>query len=276
MFPRGKITALVADSGVGKTWVLVAATLSITSNIPFLPNEEYDVTDDKKVLIIDTEGRIKTFVQRIDILKGSRDNYLCAKDPLEIAVFTNEQDRQSIELVIQHQKIDLVIIDSLAGFNSVDENTCQVLECLHWLSKIALKYNCAIVFTQLINKSELKDGRITNKSVRGFSGIIQWCQLVWGLDVPTGDDSLKRLYQVKNNLTEKDTRDYLFQLTKTNGIVWKTFDIGFNFKSKKEQRLSILKENADKSNIDIAKLIQEYEPQTKLKSLEIWVARNRF
>lgn len=273
MYPRGKVSALVAEGGVGKTWTLVASSLSVTSGISFLPTENYEVADNKRVLLIDTEGRVKTFVRRIDLLGGSRTNYVTAKNPLEIPIFSNEEDRNTIELVVEHEKIDLVIIDSFAGFSNVDENTCQVLECLQWLSKIALKYNCAIVFTQLINKGELKEGRITTRSVRGFSGITQWCELIWALDCPTATDELKRLYQIKNNISKKDEKDYIFELKEEGLITWK--DYTNQLKTKKRSRQEILRDNFQLSNIEIAKLIQENEPNLKLKSLEMWVSRNR-
>lgn len=273
MYPRGKVSALVAEGGVGKTWTLVASSLSISSGIAFLPTDNYEICDNKRVLLIDTEGRVKTFVRRIDLLGGSRNNYVTAKNPLEIPIFSNEEDRNTIELVVEHEKIDLIIIDSFAGFSNVDENTCQVLECLQWLSKIALKYDCAIVFTQLINKGELKEGRITTKSVRGFSGITQWCELIWAVDCPTASDELKRLYQIKNNISKKDEKDYIFELKEEGLITWK--DYTDQNKSKKRSRQEILREYYHLTNIQIAKLIQEQEPNLKIKSLEMWVSRNR-
>lgn len=270
MFPRGRVSAIVAESGIGKTWVLVASSLSVTSGIPFLPSDNYTTSSDQRVLVVDTEGRIRTFVQRIDLLGGDRQYYITPKSPLEIAVFSNPEDRETIELILQNEDIALMFIDSFAGFSSVDENTCQVLESLQWLSKLALKYDVAVVFTQLINKAELREGRITTKSVRGFSGIPQWAEIIWGLDTPTGDSSVKRLYQVKNNIEQKNPTDFIFEL-KDGGIVWKTQAV----LPTKETRFKIMRENLEDSNIAIARKILELEPDTKLKSLEVWVAKNR-
>lgn len=44
---------------------------------------------------------------------------------------------------------------------------------------------------------------------------------------------------------------------------------------KKVSRQEILRENFHLSNIEIARLIQEQEPTLKIKSLEMWVSRNR-
>ena len=60
-----------------------------------------------------------------------------------------------------------------------------------------------------------------------------------------------------------------------NEVVWKTSDEGFKLKSKMDQRRLIMKNNLEKSNIEIARLIQESEPTTKLKSLEMWVGRSK-
>jgi hypothetical protein len=277
MYPRGKVSALVADAGIGKGWVLVASSLSITSGIPFLPKEGVKVTTTGKVLVIDTEGRIKTFVRRIDELGGDRTYYSTPKSPLEIAIFENKEDTQLIEEILSVEEIDLVIIDSFSGFSSVDENTCAVLPCLQWLATMALKYNVAIVFTQVINKGELHSNRITTKSVRGFSGIYQWVELMWALDIPSNDKTLKRLYQIKNNVEQQDTTDYIFKLD-NSVITWVNHTdlvISTKTRTKLDTRLEILNANTNLSGVEVAKLIQEKEPFTKLNTLIQWVSKER-
>jgi RecA-family ATPase len=268
LFPRGKVSSLVAEGGVGKTFVLVASSLAVTSNQPFLPDS--DSTNQLKVLLIDTEGRLREFVRRVDIFNGNRANYYTPKHPLEICTFSNETDRVVIEKTIVAKDIGLVIVDSFAGFSNVDENTNAVLPALQWLSSLALKYNTAIVFTQLVNKSENKNNRITTKSVRGFSGITQWCEMVWALDKPTADKTMRRLYQIKNNVTEEDPTDYLFKI-QNNQILWQTT----NNTTKHQRRFELMSNNPKLSNKEIAKLIQQEEPDMKLGSIEMWISRNR-
>lgn len=270
MFPKGAVSAVIAESGIGKTWVMAASSLSVTSGIPFLPTEDYEPIDNGRVLIIDTEGRILTFIKRVRELGGKIQYYITPRqNPREIAIYASPEDREAIELILKHEKPDLVIVDSFAGFSTVDENTNEVLASLQWMGALASKYDAAFVFTQLTNKSEQRGGRVTTKSIRGFSGIHQWAEIIWGLDVPTPDSTVKRLYQVKNNVGQISNADFIFELNESK-IVWKD-----GTTDKKQQRYKVIRENKKLSNIEIARKIMEVEPNCKLKSLEIWVARNR-
>jgi len=178
MFPKGKVSGLVGESGKGKGWVLPAVALTITDAKEFLPTEDYELKDTGRVLIIDTESRIKTYARRIKEMGGDLEKYMTASDPLSVLGFQNPDDRKLIEDVIEQDKPELVIVDSFAGFSAVDENSCQVLPSLKWFGELALKYNVALVFTQLVNKSNLQDGRLTTKSIRGFSGIYQFAEII--------------------------------------------------------------------------------------------------
>lgn len=271
MFPKAKVSALVGESGKGKGWILPSAALTITDAKPFLPIEDYELKNTGKVLIVDTEGRIRTYAQRIRELGGSLDNYLSPSDDLRVFGFQSE-DIELIEKVIEIDQTEFVIFDSFAGFSAVDENTCAVLPCLRWFTDIALKYKVAVTFTQLANKSELKDGRLTIKSMRGFSGIHQFPEIVWGIDTPdSNNDKLKRLYQLKNNIEQKDIEDYMFVLDKST--ITFTGERIETQKSKMAKRTEILEANADKKPSEIAKLIQEVEPNTSLNTLIQWVKR---
>jgi|688.fasta_scaffold07496_16 RecA-family ATPase len=272
LFPKGRVSAVVAEGGIGKSWCLVGASLSITSNIPFLPREDYEIKDTGRVLIIDTEGRIKSFVKRIDLLGGSRNNYITPKNPLEIVTYNVSDDIELIEKIIESENIELLIVDSLSGFNIVDENTCQVLPCLQWFATIALKYNIAVVFTQLVNKSEIKDNKYTTRSVRGFSGIVQYPEIIWALDQPSPNKKIKRLYQIKNNIEQIDETNYIFKLE--NGSIEWQVDPN-EYKNKSEVRKQIYDENVSLSNKDIADLIKAVEPDTKINTILQWITRQR-
>lgn len=263
MFPKGKVSALIGCSGIGKSWTLIGASLSITTNKLFLPLENYNTYDNKGVLIVETEGRIRTYVERLNMLEANLHNYTTPTGFNYICRFNNPKDRQLIEDVIEADKHELVIIDSFAAFSSVDENTCQVMDCLNWLIEIALKYDIAVVFTQLANKVETA-GKLSSKSTRGFSGIIQIPELIWAIDEPQKD--VKRLYQVKNNITKLDQNEYLFQI--------KDNDIEFEIKNG-TSRLDLYNGNKSKSDIEILEILKQHEPFVSVDTLKKWLQRKR-
>lgn len=273
MFPKGKVSALVGESGKGKGWVLPAASMTITSGKPFLPNTDYEIRDDGKVLIIDTEARIATYSRRLKELGGNLKNYFIPADPTKLLVYRRKEDRKLIEKSIQDFGTELIILDSFAGFSNADENSSGVNDALTWFLEITLKYNVALVFTQLVNKGELLDGKITLKSVRGHSEIAQFAEAIWAIDTPnTHNDKTKRLYQVKNNNHMKDSQEYIFTLE--NSIITFTDEVIQTEKAKIAKRLEILNANKGKKPAEIAKLIKAIEPDTLENTLTTWVARN--
>jgi len=273
MFPRGKLSALVGESGKGKGWVLPAAALTIAASKEFLLTDNYELRSDGRVLLVDTEGRLKTYSQRIIELGGKLENFIVPEKSSRILGF-NSVTQKLIEDVIEVDQPELVIFDSFAGFSEVDENCYAVKPCLKWFVEIAERYNAAVVFTQLSNKSETKDGRLTIKSVRGFSGIHQFPEIIWAIDTPDkSDDRKKRLYQVKNNIDQKDNNDYVFILNESK--ITFTGEQIENQKTKINKRLEILRLNPDKTGIEIVKLIRENEPESILNTINTWVIRRR-
>jgi RecA-family ATPase len=272
MFPKGKVSALIGEAGTGKSWVLTASGLTITDGKRFLPKDNYVSRSDGKVLIVDTEGRIKTYWQRIQELGGTLDNFMAPCEKTHILEFKPD-DKQRVEKVIEIDKPDFVIFDSFAGLSDVDENSSRVNECVKWFSGLALRYEVAVTYSHLVSKGDTKNGRLTKQSARGFSGLNQFVEIMWAIDTPdTRGEQFKRLYQVKNNFEQQDTTDYVFKLEDSTI----TFvEGGVQVKDEKiARRMEILEANRDKEPAEIARLIHQHEPEAKLNSLTQWVIRN--
>jgi len=210
LFPRGRLSGLVGKSSDGKSLVTTLSALSITDNIPFSSIYPCNNKDTGRALILDSEGRLRTLKQRVLKAGGTPKKFLIAAESCKILGYESTEDRKAIEECIEAYCPEFFVVDSFAAFSSEDENTFAVMPCLKWLVMLCVKYNMAGVITQLVNKSEQKDGRITMNSVRGFSGITQMTELIWAIDNPSSNPNGRRLYQVKNNICEKDDKDYFF------------------------------------------------------------------
>jgi RecA-family ATPase len=274
MFPVGKVSAVVANGGVGKSWCVLLASLSITKGVRFLPNEEYPVWNDKDVMVIDTENRAKTFCERVILAGGSLERYYVPGEDICSAItYFDKRDKESIEEEIQDPNTMMVIVDSLAGFNGgIDENTVAASESIKWLGRLAQKYNKAVVLTHFLNKSEVTN-RINTENMRGHSSCQQYMELIWAIDKDKGSEKIKRLYQIKNNITEIDDTVYRFKLTEASAefLVTPTAEET----SLKEKRAKIFEANIDKSDKEIAELILIEEPTSYLHNLVAWVKRRR-
>jgi len=272
MFPVGKVSALVGNGGVGKSFSVLLASLSITNGQRFLPKDDYPVFDDKDVMVIDTENRAFSFCERVELAGGNLERYYVPAESLcsNISYF-DKRDKESIEEEIQDENTLMVIVDSLAGFNGgIDENSIAASESIKWLGSLAQKYNKAIVITHFLNKSEIT-GRITTENMRGHSSCQQYMELIWAIDKEKGSEKIKRLYQIKNNITELDETVYKFKLTDASAEF--ILDSNTNETDTKANRIKIYEENVNKSEREIATLIQATEPESYLHNLIAWVKR---
>lgn len=123
IFPKGQVSALVGESGKGKSWVTTAVALTITASKEFLPTDDYELRSNGKVLLIETEGRIPIYAQRIKELGGDLENFIVPDKDLKILSYQSSKDRDLVEKVVEVNKPDLIFVDSLAGFSDADENT---------------------------------------------------------------------------------------------------------------------------------------------------------
>jgi RecA-family ATPase len=274
MFPIGKVSALIGNGGVGKSFSLLLASMSVTSGYTFLPREDYPIWDDKKVMLIETENRSRTFYDRLVLAGATIENYYVPTDCLTNTIcFSDDKDRTSIEEEIQDPETVMVIVDSLAGFNGgIDENTVAASASIKWLGNLAQKYHKAVVISHFLNKTEIAS-KITTENMRGHSSCQQYIELIWAIDKEKGSEKVKRLYQIKNNVSELDDTVYKFKLTNASAEFLNEPSAA-ELKGK-ALRIKIYESNIQKSDKEIAELIHATEPDSIIYNLIAWVKRRR-
>jgi predicted ATP-dependent serine protease len=264
MFPRGRLSSLVGAGEAGKSFTLIAAAMSISNSKIFLPTNNYIPTNNEGILLIETEGRMSLYAERLKDLGANLNNFTVPVSYDHVCRYSNQIDRKNIEEALEVDKHKLVILDSFSFFSNVDENTYQVMDCLNWLVDLAVKYNTAVVFTQLVNKSTTNSGKITANSMRGFSGLNQLPQVIWALE--SIDKQHKRLYQVKNNSKGKDD-EYIIEISDNDVQVVET--------RKRTTRWDVYQENKTLPAKKLLELLQENEPDTDKQALNMWIRRQK-
>jgi RecA-family ATPase len=259
LFAKGMLSLLMGGSGIGKSSIAQGAMQSLTDGRKFLNTDNYTPIDTGTVVVIDTEGRIEIFKQRVQSLGATLSKFIIPGDePTKLFSFQSREDLKLIEECIKEYRPEALIIDSFALFSTVDENTSAVLPCLKWMKDMALKYNLAAITTQLVNKSEIKGGRLTKDSVRGFSGLNQVPELIYAIDNHPNNSNFMRLYQVKNTIAQKDDNDYFFCI-EDSGVVF-VDEVPTTGNLKTSNRQQIINEHKDKSNPEIADILLKAEP----------------
>lgn len=221
--PRGVITAFVAAAGCGKTSVALDLARSVLTPA-FWPDSENEAPLGK-VLYIDSEGAGTLLKQRIAAYGVPEHNlfsFFEAEDcPIKgtAAVILNDPLHwQSVVHTVIEEHPDLIIIDSLAGSHSLDENSSAVRAVMEQIYALAQTGNCAVLCIHHLRKArEFEGGEISLDRIRGSSAINYWCRCIWAAQNING---VRRLYQIKNSFLPEDRWPRLsFELQDTK-IEW--------------------------------------------------------
>lgn len=223
--PTGVVTVLAAESGAGKTWLSLLVAKSILKGSFWLDGDSEAPTG--KVLFIDTEGSgglIDRRVREADIPFAGfyRLMTLEGEGKMDAAGFQlgEEDQRVCVEEWVLANRPKLVVIDSLSGAHSSDENSAQeVKHIMQWLVALAEKAGTAILATHHLRKRKDDIGLnvVSLDRIRGSGVIAQFPKCIWALDVLEG--GVRKLHQVKNNDRDFDAIKPIGYTISSSGLV---------------------------------------------------------
>ena len=201
----GFVTLLISTPGLGKTYLALDMTRRLLKpEQGWFDGEPLSVPPGKRVLWCDTESAQAILVERIQLLgiPGER-LVLPFEDPLREVRLDDAHDQNQLELVVDLVKPILIVVDSLRGSHGREENDSgQMQKVLHWLSKMAQKYEVTVLVLHHTNKPApgLSDVINSVNRIRGSSTIGALCRIVLALDKPNPESDNVRLQMIKNNM----------------------------------------------------------------------------
>lgn len=204
--PRGYVTLLASVPGVGKSMLALTAAKLVTHGGQW-PDGYETINKYSKVLWIETENGEPFHIGRARSIGMPLSHVLTpltrADDDVQISL-TNETHRKRIAYAAALESVDVIVVDSLSGGNTLDENSTQVGAIVQWLASVAKKVQKPIILIHHMNKSgyEINSSRPPSAGkIRGSGSILQYARVIWTLDTPDVErkDQL-RLACVKNNL----------------------------------------------------------------------------
>lgn len=224
--PKGKLSLIVGDPGVGKSYFTIWLAALVTTGQP-LPGHPVHLSEKGKVIILTAEdGLADTVVPRIDLHNGDRSLVIVVRGTREedggYRQFNLAKDIQALEdLIINEGDIKLVIIDPVSAYlgmgKDVDSHKDKdVRGVLTPVANLAEKHNVTILGVLHLNKStEL--GAIYR--VSGSMAFVAAARAVWLLEREKRDEedkSLRYFTPIKTNLSV-DPESIVFKIE--NGVV---------------------------------------------------------
>ena len=203
--PRGYLSMLVAESGMGKSWYCLELARPILTGTPWPDGTPNDTRG--CVLYADTEASQALTLERADTLGLPTDRIRIPSpggDVLAPTRLDTDEGWHEMLYQIDTYKPELVIIDSLSGAHSGDENTSEIRSLLFELAELARNKNIALLVTHHLRKRSAVDvDEISTDRIRGNTAILQFARVIFAIDAPDIlNRKAKRVYVVKSNLSE--------------------------------------------------------------------------
>ena len=193
IFPKGHVTWIAGEPGIGKTWVMLSIAKSLAEGKRGIgsPIDKYPVG---KSLIFAGETGVRLLANRIKLMGGLTplencrviSSHVCANLNIDTMINT-AIGRKNIEGAIAEFKPDMVFFDTMISFmaDGKDESSqVDMSDCLRGLGAIASRYNVAMVLLHHFRKrkSSGDGGERSMDEVIGSSAFTRLASLVIGIE----------------------------------------------------------------------------------------------
>lgn len=200
---KGFLTILASEPGIGKSMLCLRMGACYLNGLPW-PDGTKFTGERGKILWCESEaGQALNLERARDWGLDLTQIVIPLENPLHDFKLDNNQHKDALWAYAGRDDIRLIILDSLRGLHSKDENSSTTIDVVMWLAQLARNTGKPVLLTHHLRKRGIQDidGRPTLDRLRGSSAIIQPARIVWALDVPDlNDPHNKRLSVIKNNL----------------------------------------------------------------------------
>jgi len=212
--PRGFLTTIAAEPGVGKTNMALDLSKRVIHGL-LAPDQrqELDIRTGA-VIYIEAENFLSGLYERAEAWQINMDRLIIfpqnddlspksgeQPDPLNLA----DPDTQT-ELMEMASDLnpDLIIIDSFSSINVKGENAIEdTRDILHFFGWLSVRFDCAVVLLHHLRKPQ-KDSRynrVTQHDLRGSSHIVAMSRSIIGMWITSLDQNgPRRIEVIKANL----------------------------------------------------------------------------
>lgn len=223
--PKGKLTIIEGDPGLGKTFLALNLCAAISNGWP-LPGQEDGkpefAFDPGTVLFMTAEdGLADTVVPRLEKMGADRSKVYCLtgwreNEKGEEKTFTL-RDIEALREALERVKPALVVIDPLQGYlGPVDMHRAnETRPLLSGLGKLAEEYNCAVIAIRHLSKTGGGKAIYRGLGSIDFTAAARSVLLV-GENPSTGE---KAVVHTKSSCAEKGAAQG-FTITELDGFRW--------------------------------------------------------
>lgn len=201
--PRGLLSVLAADAGVGKTNVSLDLCRRVCNIMPAPDGAELGIKS-AKVVYVDAEGFMPIIYRRLKAWEADLTSFYPLERPEREGLdLSTEQYQDQLTDMCHDLKPDMVVIDSLSTIHPKGENGVEDMRyILAYLVDLAGAMNTAILLIHHLRKpSQAAGGIVTMHDLRGSTHLTAMARSIIGLHIANGDpNGPRRLKVLKTNL----------------------------------------------------------------------------
>lgn len=207
--PRGKLTLIVGDPGVGKSFLTLDVAARISSGTPWPDRPDENVEAGNVVIFSAEDDPADTIRPRLDAA-GADVGRIHVADGVQrrydggVVYLNLGDDIDAVEQFIVDTGAGLCIVDPISAYlaGSDSHNNSDIREVLGPLAAVAARQGCAMLTVTHLNKSSA--GRAMYRAI-GSIGFMAAARIAWAVVVDPDDDRRRLMLPLKSNLIEKPT-----------------------------------------------------------------------
>jgi len=177
--PTSHLTMIAGPQGHGKSYLAARVIATLTGSLTDWPDGTSFAGPPGKVLVVETEQLRGAYVERLDRMGVDRQWYIFGPgNETHIADLAGKESDQVEKLARDEQAI-AIIVDSLSGGHSLDENGPEMRRLLQKLAAMASRLRLPIILVHHPRKrNTLEPVSMTIDRIRGSGTITQFCRSI--------------------------------------------------------------------------------------------------
>lgn len=194
IFPRGHVTILAGEPGVGKTWVVLSIARGVADGTHGLGLPDNASYEQNRVIIFAGETGVKLLNERMKLLGGIKhaenvailSTHLLFMNGVDVSL-NSTKGLENIQEALEQFRPAIVFFDTVISFigDGKDEsNQADMTEIVRNLSLIASKTNCAIVLVHHFRKRQQRaiSAERDQNEIIGSSAFIRLASVIVSLE----------------------------------------------------------------------------------------------